>query len=148
MGKLKIISVAILSMPFIVSCDEDVDNSITGEYNFKIVNGTSHKCEIEYHPFHKENDLKKNVISAGDSVVFHGDGGTGRNLENPFSDHQVYLIFDDTLKYSCWGNSGHAMLAATANYQATLVEEGHTDFRYVITEEDYEYAKAHPYKGE
>ena len=95
MGKLKIISVAILSMPFIVSCDEDVDNSITGEYNFKIVNGTSHKCEIEYHPFYKENDLKKNLISAGDSVVFHGDGGTGRNLENP-------TVAGEIVDMRCW----------------------------------------------
>ncbi len=148
MGKINHFLVLVLMASMTVSCEEDVDNGISGDYFFTIINGTSHRCVIDCHPFNQDKEITHNEIQVGDSIVLYTNGGGGLHLENPFSNHQVYLVFDDTLTYCCWANQGHYMLASTENYCATYVSETHTDFRYVITEEDYEYAKAHPYTGE
>ncbi|MBR2262511.1 MAG: hypothetical protein IJ916_12540 [Paludibacteraceae bacterium] len=144
MDKLNHCIVFILLIVFVVACDKEVDNAIIGEYNYTIINGTIHECIIEYHPFYQENNVTRKEILRGDSISFLVYGA-GRNLNTPFNDCQVYLIFDDSLKYSCWENSDHVMFASAANYYATRISENGTDFRYTITEEDYEYAKAHPY---
>ncbi len=148
MERLNQFLVFMLMASMMVSCDEDVDNGISGDYFFTIINGTSHRCGIDYHPFNQNKEITHNEIPVGDSIVLYTNGGGGLHLENPFSNHQVYLVFDDTLTYCCWENKDHYMFAATENYSATYVAENRTDFRYVITEEDYEYAKAHPYMGE
>lgn len=151
MDKLRRLTWLLLFMPAFISCEEDVDNEVLGEVNYTIVNLSNHKCEIEAIPFNGDGSAVESEILVGDSVAFHtnGNGGAGSSYEL-FSDKHVYLLFDDTLRYDCDINVGHEMIASDRNYQIEEVSEYpeyHYEYRYVITEEDYEYAKAHPCTG-
>ncbi|MCQ2232294.1 MAG: hypothetical protein MJZ30_10655 [Paludibacteraceae bacterium] len=55
------------------------------------------------------------------------------------------MVFDDTIKYDCFQNKERSMLGNIQNY-SRIGQSEHYEYRYVITEEDYEYAKKHPYK--
>ena len=62
----------------------------------------------------------------------------------------VSLVMEDSLSYLCSGNDSLSlqMFAMLDNYVPILNRPDFYLFRYEITEEDYEYAKAHPYKLE
>jgi hypothetical protein len=62
-------------------------------------------------------------------------------------------VFNDTLRYLCQEtdeeNPYYAeMINEILNYQCLLLGPDKFLYRYEITEKDYEYAKAHPYKSE
>ena len=62
----------------------------------------------------------------------------------------VSLVVEDSLSYLCSGNDSLSlqMFATLDNYVPILNGPDFYHFRYEITEEDYEYAKAHSYKLE
>lgn len=154
MDKLIKLAIGIIPLFGMISCgDEDVDGGYgSGTVNYTIVNGTKHKCVIESFPIHNSTALTREEIVSGDSVVYHTNGeGSYSTMYDLFSDKQVYLLFDDSVKYDCLSNKYHEMIALDRNYKLDVISEYpdyHYEYRYVITEEDYEYAKAHSYKDE
>jgi len=62
----------------------------------------------------------------------------------------VSLVMEDSLSYLCSDNDSLSlpMFATLDNYVPILNGSDFYLFRYEITEKEYEYAKAHPYKLE
>ena len=154
MDKLVRMASGIILLFGIISCGE---KEVDGEYalgivNYTIVNGTKHKCVIESYPIHNSKELICEEIASGDSVIYHKNGeGSYSTMYDLYNDKVVYLVFDDSVKYDCLLNKDHEMIALDRNYKLNVISEYpnyHYEFRYVITEEDYEYAKLHPYKEE
>ena len=154
MDRLIKITIGIISLFGMISGgEEDVDGEYaSGTINYTIVNETKHKCVIESYPIHDSTGLSREEIVSGDSIVYHRNGeGSYSTMYDLFYDKVVYLIFDDSVKYDCVLNRNHEMIALDRNYKLNVISEYpncHYEFRYAITEEDYEYAKLHPYKEE
>ncbi len=149
---INIVMFVILSF-VIYSCKpSDVDSVVLGQLDYTIVNLSNHKCTIKAISHGSGRDSVCAEISHGDSVLFHTDGqGSYSSYYGLFDGNRVFAMFDDSLSYDCKSNMGFEMFALDRNYQIEEVSpypNYHYKYRYVITEEDYEYAKAHPYTGE
>ncbi|MBR2262513.1 MAG: hypothetical protein IJ916_12550 [Paludibacteraceae bacterium] len=147
MDKLNFLVLCVFSLSFF-SCEPDMVDDITTEcYSFVITNGTSKKLDIVYeHMSKSENGLNTEVFTLypSDSIVRIGetDGIAGEIL--PFRGF-VFLVFDD-FTYLCERNTdGYCMINSSYTYKKEKQGSNVYVCRYTITEEDYEYAKAHPY---
>ncbi len=138
-----------VSLLGIASCEEDVDGYTPGDFNYIIVNGTQHQIVITTDPISTDNKADTIRLSYQDSIVSKGYRRHWGDPE-PFPTGLVYITYDDTLIYSCEPNEGlnPGMVYVKANYECLQNGPDVYKYRYVITEEDYEYAKAHPYTGE
>ena len=153
MDRLKFYFIVCVSSLMMFSCGEkDVDNVTIGDYTFVITNGTSAKLDIVYEHLSKNEsdpDVETFTLYPSDSIVRMGEthGIAGEIV--PFLSGRVFLEFDDALMCLCEPNK--ELRCMIDRPQCYKKEEKAPDVyvcRYVITEEDYEYAKAHPYKGE
>lgn len=133
------------------SCDEDVDGITQGEFSYIIVNNTPCEVEINSIPMSKEeneNNEELYSILPFDSICLNGISSWHQKTKIPFKEGDLIIAFDDTIKCKCM-QDGRCMLNNPYFYEEVLVEpEKKYVYRYVITEEDYEYAKAHPCMGE
>lgn len=153
MDKLKFYFIVCVSSLLLFSCGEDdVDNVTMADYTFVITNGTSAKLDIVYEHLSKSENgpnTETFTLYPSDSIARLGEthGIAGKFV--PFMSARLFLVFDDTLTYLCEPNTElRCMVDRPECYKR---EEKAPDVyvcRYVITEEDYEYAKAHPYMGE
>lgn len=153
MDKLKFYFIVCVSSLLLFSCGEDdVDNVSMADYTFVITNGTSAKLDIVYEHLSKNENgpnTETFTLYPSDSIARLGEThGIAGNFV-PFMSERLFLVFDDTLTYLCEPNTElRCMVDCPECYKR---EEKAPDVyvcRYVITEEDYEYAKAHPYMGE
>lgn len=144
--------IAFISLP---SCDpSDIDGvPLQGEWYYVIANKTNHNVNIEIGNRNPSNQPINYFILSQDSIIKTSDiDAVGRHV--PFDGYPTYIIFDDTLKYKCPSyitdrESVYAsMIYHLANYTLIIDTLDIHLYRYEITEEDYEYAKAHPYKLE
>lgn len=148
--------VLILFLIFIISCDNELikDGLPKEKYFFKIVNKTDFNVKIEFSYSSIEginNDTIK--ISSNDSINIEPQV-VGFDHE-PFPAGTVYLVFDDSIRYLCSRyiyddeyKSRELMFLIKNNYECVLDGPDIYLYRYEITEKEYEYAKAHPYKLE
>lgn len=128
---------------------DDVDGVTPGEFNYIIVNGTEHRVLITTDPLSASEKTDSVLLSFQDSMISYGYFRHWGDLE-PFPSGGVFVTFDDTVTYKCGSGEGYEtnMFGSQYNYECLLNGPDLYKYRYVITEEDYEYAKAHPYKGE
>jgi hypothetical protein len=152
MGKL--IYILIPFLLFINSCNDDVivDGLQQGKYFFRIVNNTDLDVKIECN-YSSMDGIKNDTIriSSYDSINIEPHT-IGFNYE-PFPAGTIYLVFDDSIRYLCSKymldekyKSCELMFLITNNYNCILNGPDIHLYRYEITEKEYEYAKAHPYK--
>lgn len=138
----------IMPMMGIYSCDEDVDGITPGDFNFIIVNGTQHQITITTDPISFDIEADTICLSYQDSFVSKG-AYYGIGDPDPFPVGDVYISFDDSLVHECQSNfENRCMIFTRMGYERLQDGPDVYKYRYVITEEDYEYAKAHPYTGE
>lgn len=144
-SKLFLFMVSLLG---IASCEEDVDGYTPGDFNYIIVNGTQHQIVITTDPISTDNKADTIRLSYQDSIVSKGYHVHWGDPE-PFPAGRVFVNFDDSLIFKCQSNSEcRCMINDPYFYEEVIVvPEKEYKYRYVITEEDYEYAKAHPYTG-
>jgi len=153
MDKLKFCFITCFFTLLLFSCGkEDVDKVTVGDYTFVITNGTSKKVDIVYHHILKgEDDPSMEIFTLypSDSIVRIGETNGIAGEIKPFWYGRVFLVFEDTITCLCKPNLEH--LCMIDRPQCYTKEEKAPDVyvcRYVITEEDYEYAKLHPYREE
>ena len=143
MGKLKCLLISLVVL-FIASCSEpDVDGGAV--YNLYISNGTSHKIEIK-----SDSTEVLYTISPSEKVEIMYEAEGLPVQPYPFGLNSViFITFDDTLSYKCTPNKEtRCMITDAFFYESIEVKDNVRKLLYEITEEDYEYAKAHPYKYE
>ena len=140
-----------MSMLVGLACCGDGDESISdGEKRtdaFVIVNKSGHFVRIDDTPFESSKEVVSYTIQDNDSIRF--ERISYMHSVRPFVGN-VFLSFDDSLKYKCELGVGIVQRspADVCFYTTNKVSDDYFVSRYVITEEDYEYAKAHPYKEE
>ncbi len=153
--KIKSLIIALTSLITFSSCEpSDIDGvPLQGEWYYVIANKTNHNVNIEIGNRNPSNQPINYFILSQDSIIKTSDiDAVGRHV--PFDGYPTYIIFDDTLKYKCPSyitdrESVYAsMIYHLANYTLIIDTLDIHLYRYEITEEDYEYAKAHPYKPE
>jgi|GEM_PF-1162187 len=115
---------------------------------YRIVNNTKHDIRIELDYGRADKTIN---LAAQDSVT-QPRVLTGFGYNMPFSSLWTHLVFDDSLYYLCDAlnhERGYAeMIIEPNNYELISDAQDTSLYRYEITEKDYEYAKAHPYKYE
>lgn len=148
MGKIKSLILTSISFCILSSC-EGTDELDSYMDVFTIVNNTQHKVNIDSQPLSHEvyNNRKVFELQPQDSVSIKGvEAAYGFE---PFDLGNVFVIFDDSIKYLCHkSDSQTEMVMKRDNYDLIKKDNDTYFYRYVITEEDYEYAKAHPYSEE
>lgn len=151
MAKLKYLLFALI---FFTGCEQSVwvQKTPADEGYYKIVNGTDHHVQIKIDRWANLKNLEDHfVILPFGSVTKKGERVS---LEyRPFPPEPVYLIFDDTLLFRCdeycqstdcnTKEEMYGTMFYNADNYKKITERNL--YRYEITEEDYEYAKAHPY---
>lgn len=134
-----------------LACCGDGDEYISdGEKRtdaYVIVNESGHCVRIDDTPFDSTKQVESYIIQTNDSLSF--ERVSYMHKARPFKGN-VFLTFDDNLKYECELGVGIVQRSPADNsfYTTRKISDDYFVSRYVITEEDYEYAKAHPYKGE
>lgn len=132
-----------------LSCEPDiVDNITVGAYSFVITNGTSKKLDIVYEHIQKsENGPNTEVFTLypSDSIVRIGETGGIAGDILPFWDGFVFLVSDDFTHLCELNTEGRCMINSSSSYYKEKQGPNVYVCHYTITEEDYEYAKAHPY---
>lgn len=121
--------------------------------------------EVDYEPecnnceekdFVIKNDMEHIVkIVVGDNsssmrdtfTILYGDSLIRSSRTSPFSGN-LYVVIDDTLEVHNDAKYLQYNLNVPSSYDTIEVGENYYKMRYVIDEDFYEYAKAHPYIGE
>ncbi len=149
MDRIKLITLSVLLMSLYACKPSDVDGVANGGFFYYIYNSTERTVRINCYPIsHNIND-EEFEIRANDSIKIKGDFGYIGTPPVPFPLGGVYVTFDDTIKYKCEDNpEGRCMLDKYFMYTSKEVKKDVYKCDYYITEEDYEYAKDHPYVGE
>lgn len=134
----------------LVCCGDDDECISDGEKRtdaYVIVNESGHLVRIDDAPFESAKQVESYTIQTNDSLRLERISYMHR--ARPFNGN-VFLVFDDSLKYECELGVGIVQRspADVCFYTTNKVSDDYFVSRYVITEEDYEYAKTHPYKGE
>lgn len=146
MDKLKLFSISLLFMSLYACKPSDVDGITKGDFSYYIHNTTERRVGIVYQPLSHDLDGENFDIPANDSIKIEGRAEDFGDPV-PFPLGNVYVIFDDTVKYKCEDNpEGRCMLNRYFRYSSIEVSKDVYKRDYYITEEDYEYAKAHPYE--
>ena len=127
----------------VCSCGKEVDYepecNNCEEKDYVIKNDIDHNVKIV---------VKDNSSSKRDTfVILHGDSLIRSSRFSPFWGN-IYMLIDDTIKYRGNTVDWHYNLEAPSSYDTIEVGDNYYKMRYVIDEDFYEYAKAHPYKGE
>lgn len=145
--------ISFISLLSITSCTQsEIDALPAGKWYFLIVNSTTHKLRIESDCHTNEGRKIVNIdILPQDSIL--REGVHYRKLQyGPFNSYCTHLVFDDTLYYLCESYKQELnhdeMVIDPDNYDCVLDGPDIYLYRYEITEKEYEYAKAHPYKLE
>lgn len=113
---------------------------------FVIVNHSNHSVKIENCSFNNMELIDEFSISINDSLMIQKTN-CALMQPIPFDAGYVFISFDNEEKSLC----NHSKESGIRNpvspiwYKTDKTEDGNLISRYVITEEDYEYAKAHPY---
>lgn len=148
MDRLKLFTLSVLLMSLYACKPSDVDGVTNGGFFYYIYNSTERTVRINHHPYSAFMNDQEFEIRANDSIRIKGmfeDYGD----PVPFISGEVYITFDDTIKYKCVDNpEGRCMLDKFFMYTSKEVKKYVYKRDYYITEEDYEYAKDHPYVGE
>lgn len=148
MDRVSKLLVFVMSLILFNSCDEDVDGVTPGDFNYIIVNGTKHQIVIMTDPISSGDKADTICLSYQDSTVSKGYYNSWGDPD-PFPTGGVYISFDDSLVCECQPNiEDRCMIDMQRSYECLQEGPDVYKYRYVITEEDYEYAKAHPYTGE
>lgn len=146
MGRLKFLFVLFL---IALTCCGDDEATESSDYfvteTFVIINRSEHQVLLE--------DVKQTVceryeLGKNDSILIKKNSDALQN-PSPF-EGDVFMYFDDEVKYRCNQSTDSYVkdITYSAWYEKECVSKTEIVSRYVITEEDYEYAKAHPYIGE
>ncbi len=127
----------------VCSCGKEVDYepecNHCEEKDFVIKNDMEHTVKIVV----GDNSSGKQdtfIISCGDSLV-------RSNRISPFSGN-LCVVIDDTLEVHNDAEYLRYNLNVPSSYDTIEAGDNYYKLRYVIDEDFYEYAKAHPYKGE
>jgi hypothetical protein len=132
--------------PYKLNKEEVLEKRIA---NYRIVNGTKHDIRIELN-YGGGTDETIN-LAAQDSITCPSKA-VSYVYSLPFVSLWTHLVFDDSLYYLCDAlnhERGYAeMIIEPNNYELISAAQDSSLYRYEITEKDYEYAKAHPYKYE
>jgi len=132
--------------PYKLNKEEVLEKRIA---NYRIVNGTKHDIRIELN-YGGGTDETIN-LAAQDSITCPSKA-VSYVYSLPFVSLWTHLVFDDSLYYLCDAlnhERGYAeMIIEPNNYELISAAQDTSLYRYEITEKDYEYAKAHPYKYE
>lgn len=138
----------ILTLIIASSCKEDVatEGNMDECYEtFVIVNQSNHFVKIEKRNFYMDL-LDEYNIPVDDSLMIQKINlAIMRPL--PFNGN-VFISFDNEAKSFCNLDRDIRNLCDPSWYETHKTEDGNLISRYIITEEDYEYAKDHPYVGE
>ena len=116
-----------------------------------IVNSTNHDLRIDVERYSEGRPIEQINLFSHDTIVRQCElFDTSIDLAHVPFNGLVSLVVEDSLSYLCSGNDSLSlqMFATLDNYVPILNGPDFYLFRYEITEEDYEYAKAHPYKLE
>jgi len=152
--KIKSLIIALTSLITFSSCEpSDIDGLPSGKHYYMIVNKTNHNVRIESSPASAAYARDTLKLCPNDSIILNSVVSSFSYA--PFHAGIVHLVFNDTLYYLCPSYKGinhpigdSEMIFAQGNYSTILSGPDIYLYRYEITEEDYEYAKAHPYKLE
>ncbi len=129
---------------FLYGCDKnkDVDyfDDNRPDVDYIIRNDIDHSVLIVMKDNYEKDRYYSFPINYKDSLVRNTKG-------SPFFGN-IYLVIDDTIKYQGNTVDWHYNLEAPSSYDTIEVGDNYYKMRYVIDEDFYEYAKAHPYKGE
>ncbi len=144
MGVKRIILIGML-FPLLFSCREEYISD--GEHRtemFVIINSTSHVVNIEDQPFDRSKASDIYEISVNDSILI--ERTSYMHDASPFTGI-VFISFDNEDKSICTLEMGTNVknVSDIRYYKKEKIQEDYFISRYTITEEDYEYAKAHPY---
>ena len=144
MRRLIIIPVVLLLHGLmLLSCDKYVDKDYFDddepEKDFIIRNDLDYSMSIVVKNASKEGDITIN-IPCHDSIV-------RESCYIPFSG-DVFVVIDDTLVFHHDTINRHYNVGLPSSYDTVEVGDNYYKMRYVIDEDFYEYAKAHPYMGE
>ena len=136
----------ILLAIFINSCEVD-GPPLPGDWKIMIVNSTNHDLRIDVERYSEGRPIEQIYLFSHNTIVRPCEMVDLNYV--PFNG-LVSLVVEDSLSYLCSGNDSLSlqMFATLDNYVPILNGPDFYLFRYEITEEDYEYAKAHPYKLE
>lgn len=140
----------ILLAIFINSCEVD-GPPLPGDWKIMIVNSTNHDLRIDIERYSEGCPIEQIHLFSHDTIVRQCElFDTSIDLAHVPFNGLVSLVVEDSLSYLCSGNDSLSlqMFATLDNYVPILNGPDFYLFRYEITEEDYEYAKAHPYKPE
>ena len=140
----------ILLAIFINSCEVD-GPPLPGDWKIMIVNSTKHDLRIDVERYSEGRPIEQIHLFSHDTIVRQCElFDTSIDLAHVPFNGLVSLVVEDSLSYLCSGNDSLSlqMFATLDNYVPILNGPDFYLFRYEITEEDYEYAKAHPYKLE
>lgn len=150
MDRIKLITLSVLLMSLYACKPSDVDGLVPGDFTYYIYNSTERTVRINCYPESSSWNDEEFEIRANDSVRIKGKVDAFEFYPVPFPMGEVYVTFDDTIKYKCVDNpAGRCMLNRYFMYTSKEVIKDVLYKRdYYITEEDYEYAKDHPYVGE
>lgn len=128
---------------FVFSCGKEVDydsdwtNEVIRDYIVK--NDLDYAVSIVVKYSLKEDGIDYD-IPCHDSIV-------RRTNSVPFGG-MVFVVIDDTLVFRHDTINRHYNVGLPSSYDTIEVGDNYYKMRYVIDEDFYEYAKAHPYKGE
>lgn len=127
----------------VFSCGKEVDydpdwtNDVTRDYIIR--NDLDLTVSIVDKYSLKEDGTRYN-IPGHDSIV-------RRTNSVPFGG-MVFVVIDDTLVFRHDTINRHYNVGLPSSYDTIEVGDNYYKMRYVIDEDFYEYAKAHPYRGE
>lgn len=146
MDKLKPLSILALASFIAVSCEVEQDGMTPGEFNYMIVNTTNHNITIITNPLVSSLPADTFFLTSQDTIISKGYESQYGD-PSPLPSGDVYLTFDGDFTYKCSPNKeDKCMVDHQRNYEC--LENGPKVYKYIylFTEEDYEYAKAHPYE--
>ena len=148
MGTKRIVLIGVFfSLLFGCGDDDYISDGECRTEEFVIINRSGHVVKIEDQPFDESNSPEIYEMSDGDSTRI--ERTSYMHDARPFKG-LVYISFDSEEKSSCnFGLSANVRnVSDICYYKKEKISDDYFVSRYVITEEDYEYAKAHLYKGE
>lgn len=108
--------------------------------DYIIRNDIDHDVLIVMKDNYEKGKYYEYPIAYGDSFVTFSHG-------SPFFGN-ICVFIDDTLKFLSDTENWHYNLETISSYDTLEVGDNYYKLRYVIDEDFYEYAKAHPYTGE